>query len=50
MHPTPDTQAIVFVNTKKATDHVYNLCHKMGYSVAAIHGGRPSLDSLNYII
>ena len=36
----PDTQAIVFVNTKKAVDHVYNLCHKMGYSVGAIHGGK----------
>jgi len=36
----PDTQAIVFVNTKKAVDHVYNLCHKMGYSVGGIHGGK----------
>ena len=36
----PDTQAIVFVNTKKAVDHVYNMCHKMGYSVGAIHGGK----------
>ena len=36
----PDTQAIIFVNTKRIVDHVSNLCHKMGYSVAAIHGGK----------
>ena len=36
----PDTQAIIFVNTKRVVDHVSNLCFKMGYSVGAIHGGK----------
>jgi ATP-dependent RNA helicase DDX23/PRP28 len=36
----PDTQAIVFVNTKKCVDHVYKLCTQMGYSVGGIHGGK----------
>ena len=36
----PDTQAIVFVNTKRAVDHVQSLCVKQGYSVASIHGGK----------
>ena len=36
----PDTQAIVFVNTKRAVDAVVAQCQKMGYSVASLHGGK----------
>ena len=34
----PDTQAIVFVNTKRAVDAVVAQCQKMGYSVASTRG------------
>ena len=36
----PDTQAIVFVNTKRAVDAVVAQCQKMGYSVAPSTAGR----------
>ena len=34
------TQAIVFVNTKRAVDSCVTACHSMGYSCGSIHGGK----------
>ena len=36
----PNTQAIVFVNAKRSVDAVANLCYRLGYSCASIHGGK----------
>jgi|TARA_B110000977_G_scaffold145615_1_gene184746 ATP-dependent RNA helicase DDX23/PRP28 len=36
----PNTQAIVFVNTKKSVDFVCISIQKFGYSVASLHGGK----------
>jgi ATP-dependent RNA helicase DDX23/PRP28 len=36
----PNTQAIVFVNAKRSVDAVVNLCYRLGYSCASIHGGK----------
>ena len=36
----PDTQAIVFANTKRSVDAVCSLCQKFGYSVGTIHGSK----------
>ena len=35
-----NTQAIVFVNAKRSVDAVQNLCYRLGYSCASIHGGK----------
>ena len=34
------TQAIVFVNTKRGVDSCVTACHSMGYSCGSIHGGK----------
>jgi len=36
----PNTQAIIFVNAKRSVDAVANLCYRLGYSCASIHGGK----------
>ena len=36
----PETQAIVFVNTKRGVDSCVTACHSMGYSCGSIHGGK----------
>ena len=36
----PNTQVIVFVNAKRSVDAVANLCYRLGYSCASIHGGK----------
>ena len=36
----PNTQVMVFVNAKRSVDAVANLCYRMGYSCATIHGGK----------